>query len=310
MTDAQRARPTNKRSSIFNTFLHNNFGGKRWIMAVWQTGITWAPPLDMMMDDRRGALEHVAKHFAQWVRRLARALVHHKDQQEYKDAKRKSEPGGLTPDELHRRAIREDARWEYRWGGNLMAELNAAKGKGKGSYNGRKTNAKGKGKGKKTPPRQWSQFTYNEQYCVEALKSGRLYKRKRLAEEWTSSFGSYTQAADTWRPHAKNSDSVQCHTIFRDPTLLMYLRTNPQPIYDGTFFCSSHDSMKHEQPGLRPRQRRYFYVSWNATVVMSCESWCCRAQTNAILIDGATLSAPVYKACEQGNVFLYIFDVL
>ena len=41
------------------------------VQALWQTGITWAPPAD---SDVNGAAEHIAKNFAKWCRRLARSV--------------------------------------------------------------------------------------------------------------------------------------------------------------------------------------------------------------------------------------------
>ena len=178
MSDEQRGKAPKFRSSIFNTYLHKNFGGKKWIMAVWQSGISWAPPPDMMENDRNGALEHVAKHFAKWVRRLARGLAHAKEQPEYKNAKRKSTKGGLTAEEQVEKAAREDARKNFWWATRLKAELDAARS--------------GKGWSKGKNPRNWHEFTNMEQWGLRELASGELLAKKMKAEATSS----YTQAKD------------------------------------------------------------------------------------------------------------------
>ena len=64
LTDNQRGQKGNKQSSIFAAYLHNNFGNKHFVMALWETGVQWAPPPQMLKDDYSGAIEHVAKNFA------------------------------------------------------------------------------------------------------------------------------------------------------------------------------------------------------------------------------------------------------
>ena len=54
-----------KKTSIWNAFIKREAGTKHFVMAFWQTGVPWAPPLKMLSSDLTGALEHVATHFAQ-----------------------------------------------------------------------------------------------------------------------------------------------------------------------------------------------------------------------------------------------------
>ena len=72
-TDAQKKRRA-QQTSIFSAWVYRNVGGKHFVMAIWQTGTTWAPPPELLNSDTKGALGHVAKHFASWTRRLARAV--------------------------------------------------------------------------------------------------------------------------------------------------------------------------------------------------------------------------------------------
>ncbi len=104
-------------------------------MAVWQTGITWAPPEEMLTNDYDGALEHVATHFASWCRRLARAVTRHKNHQATREARTRSGTAfgthGLTPEQVADRKVRHDARKNYYMTVDLDADLKTAKGKGK-----------------------------------------------------------------------------------------------------------------------------------------------------------------------------------
>ena len=61
---------------MFKAYLFQNFGGRDFVHALWQTGLTWAPPTD---SDVNGAAEHVAQYFAKWCRRIARTVHRHKE---------------------------------------------------------------------------------------------------------------------------------------------------------------------------------------------------------------------------------------
>ena len=64
LTDDQRRKRTAAQSSIFRNWLFQNMGGKYFVMAIWQTDITWAPSTELLNSDFKGALEHVAQHVA------------------------------------------------------------------------------------------------------------------------------------------------------------------------------------------------------------------------------------------------------
>ena len=68
----------NQQTSAWNAYGMQNFGGKVFCMAIWQTGITWAPGVELLRNDINGAKEHVTRNFAAWCRRLARAVTYHK----------------------------------------------------------------------------------------------------------------------------------------------------------------------------------------------------------------------------------------
>ena len=130
--------------------------------------------LDQISPDRQpdnninGALEHVARHFASWTRRLARAVTRHKRDPETVEARVRSgsAPGkhGLTPEQQADRAARRKARSDYYQTVDLLNQLKASKGKGKG-----------KG-GKKS----WDQMSWSERWWLQELWSGSL---RRVLDE-------------------------------------------------------------------------------------------------------------------------------
>ena len=141
-------------------------------MAVWPTGISWAPPAEMMKNNYSGALEHIAHNFGQWAQRLCRARAAHQDDPKTKEAQIRSGAHkrgrhGLTSEEEENRNARDKARRNYYWAINLNSQLQELKGKkckGKG-YTGRKGNEKGKGKSR--PPRDpLHMMTYGEQWWL------------------------------------------------------------------------------------------------------------------------------------------------
>ena len=60
-------------TSNFGAYLKNNFGGKAFVMALWQTGISWAPTIFLKETNYNGGLEHIALNFGQWAQRIIRA---------------------------------------------------------------------------------------------------------------------------------------------------------------------------------------------------------------------------------------------
>ena len=120
LTEDQRRKSTAAKTSLFNVWVHQNIGGKQFVMAVWQTGITWAPPPRLLETDYTGALEHVAKHFASWTRRLARAVTRHKRDWRTIEARIRSGNAfgrhGLTPQQNGQaRQSSNIAAWLFRY---------------------------------------------------------------------------------------------------------------------------------------------------------------------------------------------------
>ena len=48
LTSDQWKKSPSRRSSIFAAYVNNKFGGRKFIMAVWQTGVSWAPTPKML----------------------------------------------------------------------------------------------------------------------------------------------------------------------------------------------------------------------------------------------------------------------
>ena len=101
-------------------------------MAVWQTGITWAPSPELVQSNYGGALQHVAKKFASWTRQVASSIRAHKEAPRTVEANMRSGKAwgqhGLSQDEVELRKAREQARGNYHW----ASKLQASKGRGKG----------------------------------------------------------------------------------------------------------------------------------------------------------------------------------
>ena len=92
-------------------------------MALWQTGIQWAPTRSMLKTNPEGALEHVAKNFVKWTQRVIKAVARHKDDPQTKEASRrtgqKKGQHGLTDDEFQKREAKRIARANYYWARDL-----------------------------------------------------------------------------------------------------------------------------------------------------------------------------------------------
>ena len=173
MTDEQKKKKHSSQTSMFNAYLWQHFGGKGFVMAVWQTGISWAPPAEMMKNNYTGALKHIAHNFGQGAQLLCRARTAHQDDPKTKEAQRKSGSHtrgghGLSSEELANRNAREKARSIFFYAINLQRQLEVLKGKGKGK---RKGNVKGEGK------------SVAEQHWLRELWSGRLKKELRRTEQ-------------------------------------------------------------------------------------------------------------------------------
>ena len=80
-------------------------------MALWQTGISWAPTTHMKETNYDGALEHIALNFGQWAQRIIRAQKLHQENADTIEARRRSGDNtgkhGLTEEEMRNREARK-----------------------------------------------------------------------------------------------------------------------------------------------------------------------------------------------------------
>jgi len=192
--DDQRDYERRQQTSIFAAHLNNHYGAKHFVMGLWQTGVQWAPPLDMVLKNHRGALEYVAKNFALWIQNLARAITRHKNHPCTQEARRRSGSAygkhGLSQEEVQRRWERERARRNYYWTMEIAGQLAASKGKGKRgaaehTY-GTSAGQKRQKKGQSITPKPWAQMSRCERWWLEALWSGELQAEMHRAEGYCS----------------------------------------------------------------------------------------------------------------------------
>ena len=183
LTPEQQKLAHNKKTSIFNAWIFSHMGGKNFVMAMWQTGMTWAPTPQLLNADFNGALEHVARNFASWTRRLARAVHRHKHDEATLEARVRSGTTygkhGLSQAQEQDRKDRAEARRNYYMTQELDKRYQASKGKGQG---------KGKGKTKRGasehtfPPKTWDEMSRDERWWLQQLWNGNLLREKQHAE--------------------------------------------------------------------------------------------------------------------------------
>ena len=137
----------------------------------------------MLNADFDGALEHVARNFASWTRRLARAVNRHKHDEATLEARVRSGntygKHGLTPAQEQDRKDRDEARRNYYLTQELDKRLQASKGKGQ---------RKGKGKTQRGasehtfPPNTWNEMSQDERWWLHQYWNGNLLREKQHAE--------------------------------------------------------------------------------------------------------------------------------
>ena len=205
LTEEQRNKPRNKRTSMFNAHLKKEFGGKHFVMALWQTGITWAPSCAMTQENPDGAAQHVATELVSWIRKVMLALEAHKKDPATVEATRRSGDSrgmhGLTSEELHLRTERDRARRNFHQTRALNDRLNASKGrggKGKGKEGKGKGKGEGKGKGKgKGEPKTWYEMTGDERWWILEFRNGNLWHAMKDAEsQYLEASGGAIEAGD------------------------------------------------------------------------------------------------------------------
>ena len=90
LTAEQELYKRKNKTSNFSAYLWNNFGGKAFVMALWQSRISWAPTTDMKETDYAGALEHIALNFGQWAQRIIKPQQLYREDPDTEEARRRS----------------------------------------------------------------------------------------------------------------------------------------------------------------------------------------------------------------------------
>lgn len=111
LTAEQQLYKRRYQTSAFGSYLRNNFGGKAFVMALWQTGISWAPTTHMKETNYDGVLEHIALNFGQWAQRIIRARKLHQENADTQEARRRNGDNigkdGLTREEERNREAKQ-----------------------------------------------------------------------------------------------------------------------------------------------------------------------------------------------------------
>ena len=174
LTSEQRQKAWRQQTSIFNGWCHSNMGGKNFIIAIWQTGMTWAPTPELLNTDYNGALEHVAKHFASWVHRLAQAVTRHKEDARTQEARTRSGSAfgkhGLNEQEVQDREARRVASQNFFQTKTLHERLMASKGSGKGAT------------GHSVQPKAWEEMSRNEVWWLYEYWNSNLKRAMKETE--------------------------------------------------------------------------------------------------------------------------------
>ena len=178
LDSVQQTKSSSDQSSIFRAYLYKNCGGIHFVMAVWQTGLTWLVP-EHLANDNRGATEHAAKEFAKWVLKFARAIQKHKENEKTMEAQRNAGKtwgqSGLTREERYQKKQRDHARWNYNWAAGTERRLQYTQAMSKGKSKGY---AKA-GKGKDFQPLHYGELHPAQQQLIDQYRSGELRAHKK-----------------------------------------------------------------------------------------------------------------------------------
>ena len=164
--------------------MRNTYGSKRFVMAIMETGISWATSSSAAehsadTDIPTGAPEDTITRFINWILKVVKTIDNHKNDPTVQEQRRRSgekkHSSGLREDKKKLKAARTQARSNFSYGAELNRRLELYEGKGKG-----------KGKGKRDHllwPVAWHELSRNEQWFVRELRNGSLKKAKEVAEE-------------------------------------------------------------------------------------------------------------------------------
>ena len=95
LTEQQRRYSRSKQTSMFAAWLRNHYGSKRFVMAIIETGFSWATPSGAAehspgTDIAIGAPEHTIKRFIDWILKVTKTIDRHKKDETVQEQRRRS----------------------------------------------------------------------------------------------------------------------------------------------------------------------------------------------------------------------------
>ena len=174
----QQAKPFREKSSFFNAWVKKTYGSKHILLALLETGLTWAPPPDMVEGDFDSASKHVAKNFVIWLQQLTQAVKKHKENPHTVAARARSgdtyKQSGLTDAQMQVRQARNRARDNLSWAQRLERRLIASKGGGKGTSGATEHDVN---------PLPWDSMSRNDRWWLTDLWNGNFQSELDRAQE-------------------------------------------------------------------------------------------------------------------------------
>ena len=179
LTNEQRTTITNRtKTSMFEAWLTNEYGSKRFVMAIIETGVSSATPsgvaehISPYTDMPVGAPEHTMSRCMKWILKVVKVIGRQKNNLMVQAGFEKNS-SGLAQEEEELRAARDQARAEIEYGAFLNRRLELREGKGR---------SKGK-RDKWLWPIEWNELSRKQKWYVCEFRNGDLMKAKEAAEE-------------------------------------------------------------------------------------------------------------------------------
>ena len=188
--EQKKDKSSSQQTSIFGAWLRNNYGSKRFVMAIAESGLSWATASGATehsaaassagdADVPIGSPEYSINRFIDWILKVVKAIDQHKkdptvDQQRRKSGDKKY-AHGLNERELKLREERQRARDNYMYGEDLHRRLQLYQGKGKAT-----------GKGKRDHllwSISWDSMNKSQQWWLTQFWNGNLKRWKEEAED-------------------------------------------------------------------------------------------------------------------------------
>ena len=179
----RRTKKQRAKAAMFEAWLRGQYGSKRFVMAIFETGMSCAIPsgaaehISPYTDMPIGAAEHTTPRVMKWSLKVVKAIGCQKRKRMVKKQRWRSgleqNSSGLAEEEKELRAARDQARADAEYGAMLHRRLELREGKG--NITGQRENW--------LWPMAWHQMSPNQQWYVCEFLNGDLMKAKEAAEE-------------------------------------------------------------------------------------------------------------------------------